>query len=136
VVPVSRFPTAKLRTRLVAMAAEHGVAVVAADPAYTSKWGARHWLTPLRATHSQTTRQDAAGIVIGRRGQGHPTTAGATPHSSPPTGTPIRRPSSTVPSGPAWAPQSGPCAPPPVEVREVPLRLITVSPSGRIAGRA
>jgi ADP-ribosylglycohydrolase len=30
-----------------------------------------------------------------------------------PAGTPIRRPSSTVPSGPAWAPPSGPCAPPP-----------------------
>jgi IS605 OrfB family transposase len=46
---ISRFPTARLRTRLVAMAAEQGVAVVAADPAYTSKWGAQHWLTPLRA---------------------------------------------------------------------------------------
>jgi IS605 OrfB family transposase len=68
---ISRFPTARLRTRLVAMAAEQGIAVVAADPAYTSKWGAQHWLTPLRATHPQTTGHDCASIVIGRRAQGH-----------------------------------------------------------------
>ncbi|WP_407645977.1 IS200/IS605 family accessory protein TnpB-related protein [Actinacidiphila oryziradicis] len=69
---ISRFPTTKLRTRLVTMAAERGIAIVAVDPAYTSRWGARHWLTPLRATHPQTTGHDCASIVIGRRAQGHP----------------------------------------------------------------
>jgi IS605 OrfB family transposase len=36
---VSRFPTARLRNRLVSMAAEAGITVVAVDPAYTSRWG-------------------------------------------------------------------------------------------------
>src|SRR6266545_1076493 len=36
---LSRFPTATLKARLVSMAAEQDIAVVAVDPAYTSKWG-------------------------------------------------------------------------------------------------
>ncbi|MFI9587402.1 IS200/IS605 family accessory protein TnpB-related protein, partial [Streptomyces sp. NPDC052236] len=40
---LSRFPTAKLKARLVSMAAEQDIAIVAVDPAYTSKWGAQHW---------------------------------------------------------------------------------------------
>ncbi|MET9764944.1 IS200/IS605 family accessory protein TnpB-related protein, partial [Streptomyces sp. NPDC006372] len=39
---ISGMPVAKLRARLVSMAAELGVTVVAVDPAYTSKWGAQH----------------------------------------------------------------------------------------------
>ena len=39
---VAGIPTARLRARLVAMAAEHNIAIVAVDPAYTSKWGAQH----------------------------------------------------------------------------------------------
>ncbi|MCW2870314.1 MAG: transposase, partial [Streptomyces oryziradicis] len=67
---ISHFPTTRLRTRLAAMAAEQGIAIVAVDPAYTSRWGAQHWLTPLRATHPQTTGHDCASIVIGRSAQG------------------------------------------------------------------
>src|SRR6202022_3862343 len=37
---ISRFPTAKLKARLISMAAEHGLSIIAVDPAYTSKWGA------------------------------------------------------------------------------------------------
>ncbi|MFE2943726.1 IS200/IS605 family accessory protein TnpB-related protein [Streptomyces sp. NPDC059255] len=69
---ISRFPTAKLRARLVSMAAEHAVTIVAVDPAYTSRWGAQHWQKPLTTPRRKTTRHDAASIAIGRRAQGHP----------------------------------------------------------------
>ena len=36
----SGMPTARLRARLVSMAAELGITIVAVDPAYTSRWGA------------------------------------------------------------------------------------------------
>jgi hypothetical protein len=64
-------PTSKLRARLLAMATEAGVSVIAVDPAYTSKWGAQHWHKPLTATHSQATRHHAASVAIGRRALGH-----------------------------------------------------------------
>ncbi|MEK0098995.1 transposase [Streptomyces sp. A475] len=69
---ISRFPTAKLKARLVSMAAELDIAVVAVDPAYTSRWGAQHWQQPLTAPTRKTTRHDAASIAIGRRALGHP----------------------------------------------------------------
>jgi IS605 OrfB family transposase len=69
---ISRFPTAKLRARLVSMAAEQKVAVVAVDPAYTSRWGAQHWQKPLTTPRRTTSRHDAASIVVGRRALGHP----------------------------------------------------------------
>ncbi|MGW0282950.1 IS200/IS605 family accessory protein TnpB-related protein [Streptomyces sp. NPDC003236] len=69
---VSRFPTARLRARLVSMAAEQDIAIVAVDPAYTSKWGARHWQRPLTTATRRTTRHDAAAVAIGRRALGHP----------------------------------------------------------------
>jgi IS605 OrfB family transposase len=69
---LSRFPTAKLRTRLVSMAAEQDVAVVAVDPAYTSRWGAQHWQQPLTTSTRKVSRHDAASIAVGRRALGHP----------------------------------------------------------------
>ncbi|MEW2403764.1 IS200/IS605 family accessory protein TnpB-related protein [Streptomyces sp. NPDC046862] len=69
---ISRFPTAKLKARLVAMAAEQGIALVAVDPAYTSRWGARHWQQPLTTSTRQVSRHDAASIAIGRRALGYP----------------------------------------------------------------
>ncbi|WP_280888096.1 IS200/IS605 family accessory protein TnpB-related protein [Streptomyces sp. LBL] len=69
---ISRFPTAKLKARLAAMAAEQGVAVVAVDPAYTSRWGAQHWQQPLTSSTRKVSRHDAACIAIGRRALGHP----------------------------------------------------------------
>ncbi|GGL10253.1 transposase [Planomonospora parontospora] len=68
---ISRFPTAKLRNRLVAMAAEQDVAVVAVDPAYTSRWGAEHWQRPMSAPRRRVTRHEAASIAIARRALGH-----------------------------------------------------------------
>ena len=40
---ISGMPTAKLRARLLSMATEAGISVIAVDPAYTSKWGAQDW---------------------------------------------------------------------------------------------
>ncbi|MET7635773.1 IS200/IS605 family accessory protein TnpB-related protein [Streptomyces sp. NPDC005499] len=69
---ISGMPTGKLKARLVSMAAEHGLSVVAVDPAYTSLWGAQHWQKPLTTPRRKMSRHDAAGIAIGRRALGHP----------------------------------------------------------------
>ncbi|WP_329449883.1 transposase [Streptomyces sp. NBC_01724] len=69
---ISGIPTGKLKARLVSMAAEHGLSVIAVDPAYTSLWGAQHWQKPLTTPHRKMSRHDAAGIAIGRRALGHP----------------------------------------------------------------
>ncbi|MEV6762438.1 IS200/IS605 family accessory protein TnpB-related protein [Streptomyces sp. NPDC051105] len=69
---VSGMPTGRLRARLTSMADATGIAVIAVDPAYTSKWGAQHWQRPLDSKTHKTTRHDAASIAIGRRAQGHP----------------------------------------------------------------
>ncbi|MET8533230.1 IS200/IS605 family accessory protein TnpB-related protein [Streptomyces sp. NPDC005065] len=68
---ISGIPTGKLKARLVSMAAEHGLSVVAVDPAYTSMWGAQHWQKPLATPRRKMSRHDAAGIAIGRRALGH-----------------------------------------------------------------
>ncbi|WP_217919724.1 transposase [Actinomadura sp. BRA 177] len=65
-------PIGRLRARLTSMAGQTGIAIVAVDPAYTSKWGAQHWQQPLTSKNRTTTRHDAASIAIGRRAQGHP----------------------------------------------------------------
>lgn len=69
---ISGMPVARLRARLVSMAAELGIPVVAVDPAYTSKWGAQHWQKPLTTKTRKTTRHDAAAVAISRRALGHP----------------------------------------------------------------
>ncbi|MFF3819751.1 IS200/IS605 family accessory protein TnpB-related protein [Streptomyces bluensis] len=69
---ISGMPVGRLRARLVSMAAELGIPVVAVDPAYTSKWGAQHWQKPLTSKNRKTTRHDAAAVAIGRRALGHP----------------------------------------------------------------
>ena len=53
------------------MAANNGVAVIAVDPAYTSRWGAEHWLDPLGQISPEASGHHAAALVIGRRGLGH-----------------------------------------------------------------
>ncbi|WP_406737998.1 transposase [Streptomyces sp. NBC_00853] len=69
---ISGIPTGKLKARLVSMAAEVGLSIVAVDPAYTSQWGAHHWQKPLATPRRKMSRHDAAGIAIGRRALGHP----------------------------------------------------------------
>ena len=68
---VAGIPTARFRDRLVQMTANADLSVVVVDPAYSSRWGAEHWLAPLREHHPETTGHHAAAVVIGRRGQGH-----------------------------------------------------------------
>jgi hypothetical protein len=68
---VAGLPTARFRDRLVQMTHNAGLSVIVADPAYTSRWGAEHWLTPLREQDSVTTSHHAAAVVIGRRAHGH-----------------------------------------------------------------
>ncbi|WP_369172030.1 IS200/IS605 family accessory protein TnpB-related protein [Streptomyces sp. R28] len=69
---ISGMPTGKLRARLTSVADATGIAVIAVDPAYTSRWGVQHWQKPLTSTTRKTTRHDAAAVAIGRRAQGHP----------------------------------------------------------------
>jgi IS605 OrfB family transposase len=69
---ISGIPTGKLKARLVSMAAEHGLVIVAVDPACTTQWGGRHWRKPLVTPRREMSRHDAAGIAIGRRALGHP----------------------------------------------------------------
>ncbi|HTW03541.1 MAG TPA: transposase [Streptosporangiaceae bacterium] len=64
-------PTGKFRDRLTQMTANAGLAVVAVDPAYTSRWGAEHWLAPLQQDHPEISGHHAAAVVIGRRALGH-----------------------------------------------------------------
>ncbi|WBP91057.1 transposase [Kitasatospora cathayae] len=69
---VAGIPTGRLRARLISMAAELDLVIVAVDPAYTSQWGAQHWQKPLATPTRTTTRHDAASIAIGRRALGYP----------------------------------------------------------------
>jgi IS605 OrfB family transposase len=69
---VSAIPTGKFRDRLTQMTNNAGLAVVAVDPAYTSRWGAEHWLAPLREQSPvPISGHHAAAAVIGRRALGH-----------------------------------------------------------------
>ena len=68
---VAGIPTVRFRDRLVQMAANAGLHVIVTDPAYTSRWGAEHWLGPLREHHPKATGHHAAALVTGRRGLGH-----------------------------------------------------------------
>jgi truncated hemoglobin YjbI len=67
---VAGIPTARFRDRLTCMAASTSLAVIAVDPAYTSRWAAQHWLAPMQQHHPQLTGHHAAALVIGRRGLG------------------------------------------------------------------
>ncbi|WP_200816018.1 transposase [Nocardiopsis sp. JB363] len=69
---ISGMPTARLRARLTSMADATGIAIIAVDAAYTSRWGAQHWQKPTTSKKRQTSGHDAASIAIGRRAQGHP----------------------------------------------------------------
>jgi hypothetical protein len=52
---VTGIPTAKFRDRLAGMARHAGLSVIAVDPAYTSKWGAQHWLGALKEISTGST---------------------------------------------------------------------------------
>ena len=70
---ISGIPTGKLKARLVSMAAEHGLSIVAVDPAYTSMWGDQHWHKPLAAQDTQDVPSRCRRASrSGRRALGHP----------------------------------------------------------------
>lgn len=68
---IANIPTARFRARLVAMAHNRGLHIIAVDPAYTSRWGAQHWQPHLTIRTPVTTRHHAAAVVIARRSQRH-----------------------------------------------------------------
>ena len=76
---ISGMPTGRLRARLSSMAEASGIAIIAVDPAHTSKWGAQHWQAPLTSATRKTTRHDAAAVAIARRAQQHPIRRRTTP---------------------------------------------------------
>ncbi|MEU0088219.1 hypothetical protein [Streptomyces sp. NPDC006274] len=82
---ISGMPTGRLRARLASMADATGIAIIAVDPAYTSKWGAQHWQKPMVGPHRKTSRHDAASTAIGRRAQGHPIRRRTTPPRAHPS---------------------------------------------------
>jgi hypothetical protein len=63
---VAGIPTAVFRNRLAAQTHAAGIELLAANPAYSSIWGAQHWQRP----YPNVTRHQAAATVIGRRAQG------------------------------------------------------------------
>lgn len=68
---VTGIPTAGFRMRLTGMATRRQIAVIGVDPAYTSRWGAQHWRTPLQQqTSDPVTGHHGAAAAIGRRGLG------------------------------------------------------------------
>jgi IS605 OrfB family transposase len=68
---MASIPTGRFRRRLVEMTANTGLTVVAVDPAYTSRWGAQHWLRTLQHQFSSdVTGHHAAAVIIGRRALG------------------------------------------------------------------
>ena len=67
---VAGIPTAAFRDRLVQMAANRGLFVIAVDPAYTSRWGAEHWLGVVRSVSAGASGHHCAALVIARRGLG------------------------------------------------------------------
>jgi hypothetical protein len=70
---IAGIPTRRFRTRLTGMAARRGVAVIGVDAAYTSRWGAQHWVKPLQQQTSDpatVTGHHGAAVAIGRRGLG------------------------------------------------------------------
>ena len=107
---ISGLPTAKLRDRMVQMAHNSGIAVIAVDPAYTSRWGAQHWLAPLKSQYPRQslTGHHAASVAIGRRGLGHPARRRGWCDSTPPEDGEERAADSAVRPVPAAAGVSKP----------------------------
>ena len=65
-------PTGQFMAALTSNAQKHDMAVIAVDPAYTSRWGALYWKKPLDKSRTQQgNSHEAAAVVIGRRSQGH-----------------------------------------------------------------
>ena len=95
------FPTTQFKDRLVAMAHTQGLAVIAVDPRYTSRYGGASWQRALSSPTVLATRHEGASVAIGRRALGH----GLTTRTGRPVRGPSQRPvphqsdGSTAPTG-------------------------------------
>jgi IS605 OrfB family transposase len=68
---IAGFPTTQFKDRVVAMAATQGLAVIAVDPRYTSRYGGASWQRALTSPTILATRHEGASVAIGRRALGH-----------------------------------------------------------------
>ena len=70
---IAGIPTAILKATLASMAYRRGIAVVAVDPAYTSKWARQHnWRQTINCSSGhRCSSHHGAAVVIARRGLGH-----------------------------------------------------------------
>jgi IS605 OrfB family transposase len=68
---IAGFPTRRFRDRVVAMAHTQGLAVIAVDPRYTSRYGGTSWQRALTTPTVVATRHEGASVAIGRRALGH-----------------------------------------------------------------
>jgi hypothetical protein len=93
---VAGIPTARFRRRLSQMAANQGLAVIAVDAAYTSRWGLEHWFAALKQASSEAGSHHAAALVIARRGLAQRARRRARCDSTPPEDGRERAASSTV----------------------------------------
>lgn len=59
---IAGIPTARFRDRVVQMATNAGVSVIVIDPAYSSRWGAEHWLAPLQEHQVGSAHEVQAGV--------------------------------------------------------------------------
>jgi hypothetical protein len=64
---VASIPTGGFRSRLTGMAHTAGLPVIAVDPAYTSRWGARYRHPVLQTRTPTATRHHAPAVAIARR---------------------------------------------------------------------
>jgi IS605 OrfB family transposase len=128
---VAGIPTSKFRSRLTSMAHRRGIAVIGVDAAYTSKWGAQHWATPLQQqTSDPVTRHHAAAAAIGRRGLGmaiRRRPAGPRNGQRTAAGTPPARPDHP----PGHVGRHGSPGPPTRPPRGVPVHRRTPAPRGQ-----
>lgn len=80
---IAGFPTTQFKDRIVAMAHAQGLAVIAVDPRYTSRYGGASWQRALTTPTSIATRHEGASVAIGRRALGHGLTTRAGRPGSP-----------------------------------------------------
>ena len=86
---IAGFPTTQFKERIVAMAATRGLAVIAVDPRYTSRYGGASWQRALSTPTILAPRHAGAAVAIGRRALGHGLTTRA---GKPAADRPRRRP--------------------------------------------
>lgn len=133
---IAGIPTRRFRVWLIGMANRRGIAVIGVDPAYTSRWGARHWRKPLQQQTSDPatiTVHHGAAAAIGRRGLGlaiRRRSTGPRTQQRTRVGTPPARPQRPPSTTPRRCRSSG-SPPRPQRRRGVPVHQITPTASSQ-----